>query len=199
MKSILFKPYMVQAVLEGKKTQTRRIVTAPRKVLFSITLDTRMSQLALHLWQLETPIFDRQLVACNVKPKYKVGEIIYVKEPYGANPTFSFGITSDDKFYYQDNPEYLTTTDKFNAMFMPEFASRIKLEITAIRGERLWKITDADAIAEGIPNLNSGAGAAVCNDSPSVLFEQIWEEINGKGSFALNPLVWVYSFKVVHQ
>jgi hypothetical protein len=81
---------------------------------------------------------------------------------------------------------------------MPRWASRINLEITGIRCERLNEISEADAIAEGCVST-----AVVCPDDPhdylgrfaSEAFQTLWESINGPGSWDVNPFVWVVEFK----
>jgi hypothetical protein len=73
------------------------------------------------------------------------------------------------------------------SIHMPRWASRITLEITAIRGERLHAITNDDARNEGF--------VARQRESESDAFHNLWDVINGQGSWATNPLVWVVSFK----
>jgi hypothetical protein len=77
---------------------------------------------------------------------------------------------------------------------MPRWASRITLEITGIRVERLNNISKSDAIAEGcqcagVPASLSDVGA----------FAKLWESINGEGSWKANPWVWVIQFQKVDQ
>lgn len=87
------------------------------------------------------------------------------------------------------------------AIFMPRAASRITLEITSVRVERLQDISDADAIAEGIERDGkwwrgywpSGCGVAL----PTISYRSLWESINGSGSWEANPFVWVVEFKVL--
>lgn len=89
-------------------------------------------------------------------------------------------------------------------MFMPRWASRITLEIIGIRIERLWDITEADAYAEGITQervldyLDTVERMNQTERFPArELYKQLWEEINGDGSWDLNPYVWVISFRRV--
>lgn len=92
------------------------------------------------------------------------------------------------------------------SLFMPRFASRINLQITGVRVERLNDISEADAIAEGIkgeyfPSI--GTGTMFYKDYlngkfgliPSASYRTLWESINGVGSWELNPWVWVIEFK----
>jgi hypothetical protein len=91
-------------------------------------------------------------------------------------------------------------------MFMPRWASRITLEVTEVRVERLQAVSEADAIAEGIEpdrqpedsallwrNYATG-NTTVC---PVHSYRTLWESINGAGSWDANPWVWVIAFKRV--
>jgi hypothetical protein len=90
-------------------------------------------------------------------------------------------------------------------MFMPRWASRITLEITGVRVERLVDISEDDARAEGITDggcLNCGESETNCgclNPQPDARdsFIYLWESINGPGSWAANPWVWVVEFRRV--
>jgi hypothetical protein len=77
------------------------------------------------------------------------------------------------------------------SIFMPRWASRILLEITNVRVERLQEITRKDAIAEGCEE-RSEDGAWL---GPEVAFCRLWESINGPGSWEANPWVWCVSFR----
>ena len=76
---------------------------------------------------------------------------------------------------------------------MPRIASRITLEITGVRVERLQDITANEALAEGTPDLRTienGWDMKRC-------FQELWQSINGADSWASNPWVWVIEFKKV--
>lgn len=91
---------------------------------------------------------------------------------------------------------------------MPRWASRILLEITAVRVERLQDISEADAIAEGVEpfrdflpaghwkRYHDGATNGYV-DCPIASYASLWTTINGAGSWAANPWVWVVEFKRV--
>lgn len=108
------------------------------------------------------------------------------------------------------------------AIHMPRWASRITLEVTGVRVERLQDISEADALAEGISRLAppapphewsglnrftlNGMGSGFCAGSVSwnsptaeALYLRLWEDIHGPGSWEANPWVWVVEFKVVAQ
>jgi hypothetical protein len=72
---------------------------------------------------------------------------------------------------------------------MPHWASRITLEITGIRVERLQSISDTDALAEGCSAADMRSG-----DSLASIYARLWESIHGAGSWDSNPLVWVVEF-----
>jgi hypothetical protein len=76
------------------------------------------------------------------------------------------------------------------SIHMPRWASRILLEITDLRVERLKDISDADAIAEGVDRTNTSISGYATKR-----FRRLWESINGPGSWDKNPWVWVISFK----
>lgn len=86
--------------------------------------------------------------------------------------------------------------------FLPGWASRIDLEVTGVRVERLNDISEADAVAEGIQQCEGGAMDYLANDyaqgySPASSFRSLWQSINGADSWAANPWVWCVEFKRV--
>jgi hypothetical protein len=98
------------------------------------------------------------------------------------------------------------------SIHMPRFASRITLEITSVRVERLQDISEADAVAEGIervmhgdsvfwrnyfPNKDVSGGPVEAFTDPRRSYRALWESINGAGSWDANPNVWVVEFKRV--
>jgi hypothetical protein len=85
---------------------------------------------------------------------------------------------------------------------MPRWASRITLEVTGVRVERLQDISDADAKNEGIEVCEGGAMDYFANDyaqgfTPKASFRSLWESLNGDSSWDANPWVWVVAFKRV--
>jgi hypothetical protein len=89
---------------------------------------------------------------------------------------------------------------------MPRAASRITLEITGVRVERLQDISEADALAEGVvehPTLKGRAcnidGGHMVAGGPRNAYACLWNEINGPGSWDANPWVWCIEFKRVPQ
>jgi hypothetical protein len=88
-------------------------------------------------------------------------------------------------------------------MFMPRWASRITLEVTGVRWERLQDISEADAMAEGARECDLVSGREVLLAGPSQRgsfvkhYRDIWQQINGPESWAANPWVWVIEFKKI--
>ena len=82
------------------------------------------------------------------------------------------------------------------SIHMPRWASRILLEVTSVRVERLQDISEADAVAEGVDF--AGHTDEIMHDySPDERFSMLWESINGAGSWNENPWVWVVEFRRV--
>lgn len=84
-------------------------------------------------------------------------------------------------------------------MFMPRWASRITLEVTGVRVERLQDISQADAVAEGAPPSHPSIDAVSRDygypDFPRSWYAQLWDSINGPGSWKSNPWLWVVEFR----
>jgi len=107
------------------------------------------------------------------------------------NDCIKTGIQSREDGCFEFSEGQVIPTRWRPSIFMPQWASRITLEITEIRAERLQEITDKDAIAEGWDANNSAY-------SPLTWFEKLWDSINGKKyPWVNNDWVWVISFKVV--
>lgn len=82
---------------------------------------------------------------------------------------------------------------------MPQAASRITLEVTSVRVERLQDISDADCVAEGCGALPAAIGCPMTSAPgetiPRAMYRALWESINGSGSWDANPWVWVVEFR----
>ena len=172
---ILMSTPMVKAILEGRKTQTRR-VAKDFLGLSELPEDwgyygyLRYGQVGDRLWVRET--------FCDDCPSAREDENGVC---YKANR--------------ENQPASDFCTKWKPSIFMPRWASRITLEITDIKVQRLWEITEADALREGIlPEKDS------FNNPPSLKFALLWDKINGKKyPWEDNLLVWVISFKKITQ
>ena len=186
---ILFSAPMVRALLAGTKTQTRRIVK-PTKVPYGHWgVETRGARHELTHWDNDTA--ETSLLTC---PHGEPGDQLWVRE------TWAEGIHQ-----MADVDHWAYAADHFGvqqrlgerwkpSIHMPRAASRITLEITEVRVERLGDISEADAWAEGIDQaevLSMG-----CTYGASVAaYSALWERINGPGSWDLNPWVWALDFR----
>lgn len=206
---ILFSAPMVRAILSGQKTQTRRIVKPqphvaqpgpiPGAGICAITTpdDQRLGRLG-------------KVIQC---PYGQPGDRLWVRENFcqdgqwclrlGAepdDPAGRFWSGSSRILYAADqHAELPPPIDSMNtwrsrpSIHMPRWASRILLEITGVRVQRLQDISEDDAYAEGVTHAEQGGINA--RDGFSVL----WNKINGAGSWAANPWVWAMQFRRVDQ
>ena len=183
---ILFNSLMVHALLDGRKTQTRRIVK---------------DELLQKYKDRESEIVDFMKVTMVDSKKPKIGEILWVRESF---------IQKDNRIIYRspvwsknDLPDGYKWKPSF---FMPKSACRLFLKIMNIRLERLYDISEQDAINEGILSGASpytyqkyrnymqygGHTELTAKDS----YKSLWINFNGQESWDDNPFIWVYDFEV---
>lgn len=203
---ILFQGAMVRALLDGSKTQTRRVVKG--KALDTIDFmsnsvdeqDGSTEDLSqgwhegqLKVWSTDYPEEGSESIHC---PYGQPGDQLWVRESWSDNSATHVPGVNQRVYYRADYPEgyYKNVLRWRPSIHMPRWASRITLEITRVRVERLHAINEVAAIAEG-------AAWAACGSpqegSHKAGYAQLWESINGAGSWAANPWVWVVEFKVV--
>jgi len=187
---ILFNSDMVNAILEGRKFQTRRVIKTPEPFLNRDLVEKISVFLPKELGCFFKTRSEAKLFAkC---PYGKVGDQLWVKETWATGLFYDDLKPSDlsgeeNIIYRADEPDLKVGRWRPN-IFMPRWASRIQLEITDIRVERLNDIKESDCLAEGV-------GSPITRDCKKPKFMQLWESINGKGSWDENPWVWVVEFK----
>lgn len=209
---IIFSGPMVRAILDGSKTQTRRIINPqPVKWCQGLSLP-KYSATPLSQFIEGAPIF-----AC---PHGRIGDRLWVRESWSCIFHGGFsgdGITSQtfaimyraggdemiiERDYYDEKLTRLYDTQRGDwrpSIHMPRWASRINLEISGVCVERLNDISEEDAKAEGCDNSKSEASIqAGWYEKPVRAYERLWEQINGAGSWQQNPWVWVIKFKRVN-
>jgi len=198
---MLFKTEMVQAILAGTKTQTRRLLKMPPKKLEHNSI---------------TNAYIGESGREYKCPYGQVGDIIWVRETFQET---TFLHVSDENYGYiykasENGREWEANDESWKwkpSLFMPKKAARIFLEITDIRAERLNDISEGDAIAEGIGRWteermtskpiryqiyqSKKGDDSLYFSNPINSYESLWESINGKGSWENNPYVWVITFK----
>ena len=192
-KPILFSAPMVRAIIEGRKTQTRRLVKQkqnPHDFLCGIN-DSRDDP---YNYGFENPQVMGHFITLPEQrcPYGRIEDHLWVREAMWRNKeTKEFlGYVADDERKYQNNK----TVKKIPSIHMSRWASRITLEVTDIRVERLQDITQADACAEGVL-LKSWEACDSFNTTPERQFCKLWKDINGPESWDKNPFVWVIEFK----
>ncbi len=202
---ILFSGAMVRAIRENRKTQTRRILKhQPIKGDVKPSLDEGV-------WSAQT---ERSVVTEFSCPKGLTGDRLWVKETFQplwaadepgdwtTGRGYKIGYVATDGIQdwvdHSEGEGELTQKCK-PSIFMPRWASRITLEITAVRVERLQDISEADALAEGVDAdaVASFARVAGVTRPAGFAYRDLWESINGPGSWAKNPWVWVIEFREV--
>lgn len=186
---ILFSAPMVRAILEGRKTQTRRIVKpqpSPSSDTAFIGLDG--------IWRFSHPTLRGPVSheADDVRCPYgQPGDRLWVREAWAFHPDFP---ESTRRAIYRADAGVENDVPRWRpSIHMPRWASRILLEITAVRVERLQDISETDAQAEGVANSLHLRGGRLAREN----FAHLWWTINGDGSWEANPWVWVVEFKRV--
>ena len=182
LKPILFKTEMVQAILEGRKTQTRRILKVkgckPFIPDYNFDLETILK------WNKD------------YFPYGKVGDVLWVRETF-------MNTLHPNCYLYRATTNNNSTLLKWKpSLFMPFAACRLFLKVTNVRIERLQDITEIDAQCEGIrqviDKLRNEKGFVVKSnyyETAKKAFNILWENINGSGSYSKNPFVWVIEFE----
>jgi hypothetical protein len=183
---ILFSAPMVRALLDGMKTQTRRI--ADDFIGFAGS---------------GQPLTVRGGSPCEyVCPYGQPGDRLWVREAWKAHSVFDNVPPRDIPktcVWYPADSGYMPGSRARPSIHMPRWASRITLEIVSVRVERLQDISEADALAEGVSDTGSmitGDGANEIS-GPIAEYAVLWESINGHRSWEANPWVWVVEFKRV--
>lgn len=182
---ILFSAPMVRAIIDGNKTQTRRVA---KEFNDRPNLDGILAR------------FPNQKGCRHGEP----GDRMWVRETWAVQHEYDAAAPSEigasARWHYAAT-EDLGGLRKRPSIFLPRRGSRITLEITGVRVERLQSISERDARAEGITDggcLTCGnpepCGCVNPNPDARDAFAWLWQSINGKNSWHVNPWVWVIEF-----
>lgn len=221
-RGIIFNAEMVRAVLEGRKTQTRRIMKVQPEV---IPQESECGAPGFWIpWnEGKTMVRNKDMrIACPFGLK---GDRLWVRETFRVHSratdvaTLVYRASERQSWTQQTHRVPAVNCNKpvspenwTPSIHMPRWASRITLEITGVRVERLQDISESDAVAEGIEPLPLEPGMPQfyheyfpigiknglrCNMSAASSFSGLWEAIYGKESWQANPWVWVVEFKRV--
>ncbi len=198
MKPILFNTEMVRAILDGRKTVTRRVIDVPLGFRF---LGWNMDSGDDIQYEDCTFISDNGITQIVRKPKYKINDVLYIRETF---------FKSRYEFYYKADNRWITLKNlgisfKWKpSIHMPKEAARIFLRITNVRVERLQYITEEQAKAEGcyLPCYEVKTGKESSDNI--ALFKIIWNSTIHKSKmdqygWDANPWVFVYEFDVISK
>lgn len=197
MKPILFNTYMVRAILDGRKTVTRRVVKTKHKGACGFYVTTRKSDgafMGVYEYDENESMFDNPL-----EPPYKVNDVLYVRETW----KYSHGCYWHKAGFTPQSIEYVKWKPSIH---MPKEAARLFLRVTDVRVEKLRDMELQDFIAEGIElsredlkDYNNALHKA------RELFKDLWNSTAGKpytrerytNNWYGNPYVWVIEFEVI--
>lgn len=196
---------MVKAILDGRKTQTRR---------FAKGVELRRSEAIDGPKDLEfkVPCFVDKWGWCPVEhnlhlnPYGAPGDRLWVRETWARlkcseseEPCLDCQNCRDGRVFRADDPEREIRWKP--SIYMPRWASRLTLEIVSVRVERLQDISEEDAKAEGVSDTHTQEnrlGMRIETAHPaSENFAKLWESINGPDSWTANPWVWVIEFRKI--
>lgn len=215
---ILFSTPMVQALLAGRKSQTRRVVK-PQPNARATEIVYREAGWPGTPWhaRLELPKTPRHYEVTNTYkcPYGQIGDILWVREAFcfGSEDCFhTFYYRASDRVDIQVDGDGFTVFNKDGSerspwkpsIHMPKAASRIWLEITDIRVERVGEISEPDAVAEGIEDLTDGQNLSFKDYMKGrhpltavASYKSLWESINGPESWEVSPWVWTVEFRIL--
>lgn len=194
---ILFSGEMIRAILEGRKTQTRRVIKPQPHI--EVDMVERHNSMTF-LGKIKMSDTQNEIRGGFRCPHGKPGDRLWVRETWGHE--YGGG------YLYRASHGHMTPGDNRwrPSIHMPRAASRILLEITDVRAERLQDINDGDADQEGVEWIGGKDGYRryAGNDEhpiirPAESFKTLWQSINGTESWDVNPWVWVITFKRIQQ
>ena len=194
-RGILFTPQNYAKCAAGSKTQTRRIVQWPDWVSeddkIALALQRPCTGLAYYYEGLPTRKF--------TSPYGYAGDRLYVKEGLEPTPLGNRVQYRRDHAVVRSSTLWHWQNNYLSPLHMPKWAARLWLYVTALRVERLQEISEEDARAEGVTiRPDAEIAARVAGDTAARMeYWALWESINGKGSWDLNPWVWVLEFRKV--
>lgn len=201
---ILFSGPMVRAILDGRKTVTRRVVKPQPEHVFA-RVGIRNESLALGVMRPDETFGQVMIEGKHVRCPYgSSGDSLWVREtwcwtaqPHHKNP--------DGCEYRADETDAGVVLTEHRcwkpSIHMPRWASRITLEIESVRVERLQEIGWADAIAEGIKDPRRARIRVDRENGPVGKFRELWDSINSDRGFGwdVNPWVWRIQFRRLDQ
>ncbi|ELP5685239.1 hypothetical protein QTT33_004275 [Salmonella enterica] len=204
---MIFNAEMVRAILDGRKTQTRRVLaTYQDAVKFCPEWDVNGKQIFIVLGEKDHTGMNPVITAIPC-PFGQPGDRIWVRETFRVHSratdvaTLVYRASVRNSWTEQTHRVPIAVCDKpatpekwTPSIHMPRWASRILLEITDVRVERLRDLSEEDAKSEGI---TPPAGGVLPGWEYRINFRDLWMDIYGTDSWEANPWVWVIEFKRV--
>ena len=214
---ILFSTSMVQAIMAGRKTQTRRIIKPQPSKQWAVDKWAKDGPGSVGASDLTAADMEIDSLFCN--PKYGKGDVLWVRETWtkgcewdgeGRLPPLRYYFRASEDWtkleWWHEETDTITCSPKWKpSIHMPKAAARIYLQVADVRIERLQDISEEDAAAEGVESefdtyrdyhFKDSLGSFVL-DTPKSSFTTLWESINGLDSWNQNPFVWVVSFRIL--
>jgi hypothetical protein len=187
---ILFSAPMVRALLDGSKTQTRRVCKPMNAWVEQTCREVRAVDGVPHHF-LKGATEPLEKLRC---PYGQPGELLWVRETWAPHPDFPRSV---GRTVYRADPECEHDVERwYPSIHMRREYSRILLEIVLVRVERLNDIGTEEIEAEGVVTSHADIMEYGCR-ARVIDFSKLWESINGAGSWAANPWAWVVEFKRV--
>lgn len=190
-KPIIFSTPMVQAILEGKKTQTRRVIK-PQP-------DTKAEYKGIEIGK---HVFETDIDMWHIKSPYQPGQVLWVRETWSMIDDMhvyrtDYGTTEDDSF-----PPSMFKWK--SPIFMPKEAARIFLKVKNVRVERIQNMNFYDWQADFCPDISEQRKALAIFSGHSYMkqaMKDLWDNINAKRGYSWdkNPFVWVIEFERVNK
>lgn len=198
---------LTQAVLDGRKTMTRRIIPCPKTYKGNPVRGFRITGSKDIRLSVEIRVYDEScndFVPMYIQPKYEVGEVVAIAQSY-ESVYHEYGLETMDM---------LVSSLKYNAgwtnkMFVKADLMPHHIKIIGIKVERLQNISDEDCLKEGIIKGKCGSESTHFMDAyyvpkekqpyctPRNAFEVLINKVSGKGTWESNPFVFVYEFVLV--
>lgn len=219
MKKIMFSDRfgLTQAALEGRKTQTRRIITHPKtfhgKDVWGFYVFKRVTDGVV----VDVCMYDENEISIDegqILPKYKIDEVVAVAQSYKDCGYSEIALDRSPKDFRIVLEMLRQSKGWKNKMFVRADACKHQILITNVRVERLQDIIDEDCLAEGIypyyygdekekrfydipPDGYSFDGIDFHYPTPREAFANLIDKVSGKGTWESNPYVWVYDFELI--
>jgi hypothetical protein len=209
MKGILFKPDMIRAIMEDRKTVTRRLSELDEINEHPDEWVYQGCDLVLHHYYFYSRAYvehkDGDAHMITVKPRYLPGETVYIKEAW--NTMFIYDVLKPSELKQVVHPIGYFDTDwglltgcaddkgrNRSPLFMPECAARYHVKLSIVP-QRLQDITEEDAKSEGVNCSIAGIIPSTYRDC----YAQLWDSINKKNIWESKPWVWRIEFKKVDR